>query len=68
MARKRQSQASRRREQDRLLPMPEKNPCMCDADCPVVVCKYTCMGGHANYPDSHTCANLHQWGDRSLTA
>lgn len=66
MVRKRQSQASRRRkaERDRQVP---RDPCGCDERCPFDGCRYTCMGGHANYPGHHLCAELRQWGDRFLT-
>ncbi len=36
-------------------------PCECIAWCPV--CQERCLGGHANYPDLHWCADLHTWTD-----
>lgn len=42
--------------------------CDCNEMCPEDGCAFRCLGGHANYPDAHLCAELHQWGDRSLSA
>lgn len=57
MSRKRQESPP---ERDR--PLPERDPCDCDDTCPS--CDRKCLGGHANYPGHHLCADLHQWGAR----
>lgn len=40
-------------------PRPERDPCACDARCPV--CKLKCLAGHAMDPENHWCHNLCVW-------
>ncbi len=35
--------------------------CACDARCRHARCANLCLGGHANYPHSHWCAEGHWW-------
>jgi hypothetical protein len=35
--------------------------CNCAMKCPYPRCPYQCLGGHSYSPDSHWCANSHNW-------
>ena len=58
-SRARESQTARRNRLARQAPDPPEDPCTCRSSCPQ--CDLRCLGGHAYYPDSHWCVELHHW-------